>query len=202
MSIPSIDLEIFRGVDYIKKFRWSTLPIIYKPISGISRSAPCRITCVGHGVPKDYRIAVAGVKGMAAINSLDSPPAQSDYKIATVVDEDTIELNSVNSLDFGLYTSGGTIQYYTPVDMAGMSAQMQIRERISSTTTILELTTDNGGIVLDNVDKYIAVTITKEQISAISDKYGVYDLQIGTIESQTVLFGGAVKFRERVTRYA
>lgn len=202
MGIPSIALNIFRGVDYIKRFRWSTPPIIYKPISSISKSAPCRVTCPDHEVPNGYRVAITGVKGMTAINASTVSPAANEYKIATVVDEDTLELNSVNSIDFGNYTSGGVLQYYTPVDMSGMSAQMQIREKISSSAFILELTTDNGGIILDNVNKYISVVITKEQIATIAERTAVYDLQIGPSESQTVLFGGSIKFRDRVTRYA
>ena len=38
---------------------------------------------------------------------------------------------------------------YTPVDLTGCTARMQIRAKIEATTPLLTLTTENGGIALD-----------------------------------------------------
>ena len=66
------------------------------------------------------------------------------------------------------------------VSLAGFDARLQIREEITSSVFLLELTTANGGIVLEansetgRIDLYIGATVT-EGITWVA---GVYDIEL------------------------
>jgi len=71
----------------------------------------------------------------------------------------------------------GTLASYTPVDLTGYTARMQIRERLEDSTTIAELTTENSKIVLGGVAGTIQLLLTDTETSAITTN-GVYDLEL------------------------
>ena len=126
-------LTILQGKTYEKVIHWEVEPIVYKPITGITQTAPAVVTCVGHGVPDGWRVAVVSVKGMTQINAKNSPPKDSDYVIAKVLTTDTLELNTVNAADFKAYTSAGYVQYNTPQDLTSYTARMSIKDKLSTT---------------------------------------------------------------------
>lgn len=65
-----------------------------------------------------------------------------------------------------------------PVNLSGHTARMQVRERHSSVSTELSLTTANGGIVLGGISGTITINISATASSAIIPKEYVYDLEI------------------------
>ena len=73
-----------------------------------------------------------------------------------------------------------------PVDLTGYTARMQIRKKYGSATTLLSLTTENGGIVLGGVTGTITLFISATDASSIDWTSGVYDLEL-------VSAGGIVK---------
>ena len=88
-----------------------------------------------------------------------------------------------------------------PVAIAGCQARMQIRERIDSTETLLSLTTENGGIVLDTITGTITMQASATQTRNITKHNGVYDLEI-QFPDATVrrLLSGLVNISHTVTR--
>src|SRR3546814_14511971 len=48
-------------------------------------------------------------------------PEPCDFYVATVVDEDHIELNQINAAGLGEYRSGGVLTFFEPVDMTDMT---------------------------------------------------------------------------------
>jgi hypothetical protein len=193
------DLVIQQGKTFDKALRWESAPIVYKSITGVAKQAPASITCVSHGVPDGWRVTVVSVKGMTQINSKNNPPKDKDYARATVVDSDTIELNTVNAADYKAYTSGGYVQYNTPTDMASYTARMSIKDKIGG-TELLPLTTANSRILLDNVAKTITLTITAADTAAITWKKGVYDLEmVSPSDVVTKLLSGSVSVEQEVT---
>lgn len=193
------NLTILQGKTFEAVVKWETEPVVYKAITGITQAAPARITCVGHGVPNGWRVAVVSVKGMTQINAENSPPRSSEYVAATVIDSDTLDLNSVNSALFKPYTSGGYVQYYTPKDLAGYTARMTIKDEIGG-TSLLSLTTANSRIALDNTAKTITLTLDAADTEAIDWTTGVYDLElVGSDGSVTALLYGTVSVSEEVT---
>ncbi len=136
MSPIKKDLTILQGRTFSYPLKWEIEPIVYKPITGITQSAPCVVTAVGHGLPDGWRAAIVSVKGMTQINA-SNPPKDSEYVVTKVLTADTIELNTVNASEYKTYTSGGYVQYNTPQDLAGYVARMSIKDKISPTTAML-----------------------------------------------------------------
>lgn len=90
-----------------------------------------------------------------------------------------------------------------PMDFTGCKARLQVRAKIDSADVLLELTTENGGIVLGaepgTIDLYISATDT----ALITWNSGVFDLEIeyaaGPDEVDRLIYGSVVVSRE-VTR--
>ena len=90
-----------------------------------------------------------------------------------------------------------------PMDFTGCKARMQVRAEIDSTVVLLELTTENGGVVLGagpgTIDLYISATDT----ALIAWESGVFDLEIqyaaGPDEVDRLIYGTVTVSRE-VTR--
>lgn len=66
---------------------------------------------------------------------------------------------------------------FYPYDLTAHTARMQVRRTIESSTVIIELTTENGGIEIDEDLGKITVTMTDAQTGALTSS-GVYDLEI------------------------
>lgn len=63
-------------------------------------------------------------------------------------------------------------------DLTGCSARMQVRADIDSPDVLLELTTENGGIVLGAEPGTIDLYIGARQTAGIAWEVGVFDLEI------------------------
>lgn len=96
---------------------------------------------------------------------------------------------------FTFYNQDGT----TPFDLTGYSARMQIRRDIDATTTLLDLTTENGRIALGGAEGTITLTLTPGETAALTDD-GVYDLEISTAEAVYRVLKGAFRLDPEVTR--
>jgi len=186
----SNSITITRGKTFTQIIRWETLPIVYRPITGIAQSAPAAITCPSHGVPDGWRVAIVSVKGMRRINA-SNPPRPEEYHQATVVDADTITLNDVNAASYDAWTSGGYVQYYTPMDLTGFTARMLVKDEIGG-TVLVELTTENGGISIDNTKKTITRTLSATATAAFTWDQGVCDLELVSPTGVVTGLGGVV----------
>lgn len=201
MSCGRQDLIIQKGKTFSRVIRWETEPFVYKAITAITKAAPAVVTATAHGVPDGWRVAVVSVQGMIEINALNSPLKVSDFHKAKVLTANTIELNDVNSSDFTAYTSGGSVQYYTPVALAGYTARMQIRASLTAAAFLLELTTTNGRIAIDDTLKTITLTVSAVDTAGITWKSGVYDLELVSAGGAvTQLLSGSVTVTEEATK--
>lgn len=177
MTCDSQDLTIYQGKTFRKVIRWQVEPLIYKAISAITKAGPVSITATGHGVPDGWMVAIASAGGMRQINAKYNPPSGADFKQATVVDANTLQLNKVNSSGFATYTSGGYVVYYTPQSLAGYTARMTIRDFVGG-MELLSLTTVNSRILLDDTYKTITLFISATDTAALDFSSGVYDLEL------------------------
>ena len=195
----SKDLTIEQGKTFTQVLRWEIQPVVYKAITAITQSAPVRITCPEHGVPQGWRVAVVSVKGMAQINSSNTPPKAKDYHQATVINADTLELNDINAAEFKAYVSGGYVQYNTPVDLTGMSARLVIKDKVGGTELLRLDSSALGGIVLNNSTKTITATISATVSAALTWKKGVYELEIeDSLGHVSSLLAGAVTVTKEI----
>lgn len=89
----------------------------------------------------------------------------------------------------------------TPVDNTGYTARLQVRPHKSSTTVIVEASTDNGYITMGGADGSILIEIPADITAAITATRGAYDLELtdptGVV---TRLLEGGVEISKEVTR--
>lgn len=186
MQPAKINYKIYQGSTFQEMFRWESETKVYHQIHSISKSAPCVITVQDTPVlPTGWRFRVVGAGGMKEINS------QPDgYYIATSVDtqENTIEINQVNSLSYSNYSNGGVVEYNYPVSLADYKARMQIRETVDSPTAIYTATSDNGNIVLDNTFKTILITLPAAATKQFNFTTAVYSVELYKTTGEVVSF--------------
>lgn len=193
MAPSKLNLKIYKGSTFSTTLRWESSTRVYVPIQNISRSAPMVITAAGHGAVTGWRTRITNAGGIKEVNALD-------YIVATGVTQDTLTYNSVNSLSFTQYTSGGILEYNAPVTLSNYTARMQIREKLTSAEYVLELTTGNLGILLDNTTKTINLNIPAETTESLQIKTGVYSLELVNGDVVIPFVYGNVTVVEEVTR--
>jgi hypothetical protein len=88
------------------------------------------------------------------------------------------------------------------VTLAGYTARMDIREKIASSTTILELTTPNHGLTIDATAGAITILITPSQTAAFVPGVYVYDLELEETNTGVVtrVLQGNLTVRAEVTK--
>lgn len=200
--MAEFSLVIAQGKTFSKTLRYGAKPFVYKAITGITKDAPARITAVGHGLIDGWPAAVVSAQGMSQINANHSPPRAKEFRPVTVVDVDNVEFNDINALEYDAYTSGGKLQFYTPVDLTGSVARLTIRA-IAGGAALLELTSSPAaGIAVDDVTKTIAFTFTAAQTAAFDWTDALYELELENADGEVVqlLYGTiAVTPKELVT---
>lgn len=89
----------------------------------------------------------------------------------------------------------------TPINLTGYTARMQVRKKHTDSTKILDLTTQNGKIVLTPLQGKINVTVPAADTEDITIKSGVYDLELESSTGiVTRLIEGCVTVTPEVTR--
>ena len=87
------------------------------------------------------------------------------------------------------------------VDLTGYTARMQVREKHTSTSTVLSATTENGGIVLGGEEGTITIVASSSTTTALVAKEYVYDLELISSGGQvTRLIEGKFIVTPEVTR--
>jgi hypothetical protein len=196
------NFEIVQGKTFSRTIRYGKLPFIYKAINSISQSAPAQLNVPSHGLPDQWLAAIVSAKGMFQINAElgeDRQPKADQYNPVTVVDANTITVNAINSSDFSPHTTGGYLQAYTPVDLAGATARMTIRDAVGG-SVLDTLTVAGGELTLDNTSKTITLKIGAAATAAYTWESGVYDLEFedaaGNVEE---LLSGTITVKREVT---
>jgi hypothetical protein len=198
-----VNLEIEQGRTFSQTIAPSQSRFAYRQIQAATQAAPCIITTSApHGLPDGWLFAISDAKGMVELNS----PQDEDCRplpnySAIVIDEATLELNDLNASAFRPYSGGGIITYKLPMDLSGFTAAAQVRKTIDSEEVLLSLTTENGGIVIDEADATITLQATAVQTAAIDWLDGVWDLEITSADGiVTAVAAGSVKVIREVTR--
>lgn len=197
MSDPvKLNLKIYQGATFEQSLRWEAGSKTYVPITSITNAAPVVITAPMHNAPEGWRVRITNVLGMKEINS----PTE-EYRSISNTTVDTFELNSVNSLGFAPYISGGVVEYNTPVDLTGYFGRMQVRVKPSDPIVLLELTSENGGIIVDTISKTISIYISATDTAGIPFTSGVYSLELVNIGGRVVRFvEGNISVVQEVSR--
>jgi hypothetical protein len=194
MSVPTkINMKIIQGSTFIEVLRYESDVKVYTPITAIFNTAPMSITATAHGMVVGWRAKISNVLGMTEANNLD-------WIIATTVGTNSVTFNSVNAAGFKTYTSGGILEYNAPVSLSGMTARMQIREKLASTTIIEELTTENGKITIDDTGKTIVLQIPATTTATYTFKSATYSLELVSGTTIIPFIYGNITLDKEVTR--
>lgn len=193
MAPSKLNFKIYQGSTFSETLRWESATRVYVPITNISKSAPMVVIAANHGVPTGWRTRISNVVGMKEVNT-------TEYIIASQVTPNTITYNSINALAYSTYISDGILEYNEPVDLSPYTARMQIREKLTSTEVIKELTTEAGGIVLDNENKTITITISAADTTAFVFKSAVYSLELVAQDVVLPFIYGNLTLEAEVTR--
>lgn len=194
MTQPTkINFKIYQGGTFREVLRWESATKVYVNLTGATKTAPLTLTAPTHGLPVGWRFQVTGVQGMKELNSLG-------YITSTETTLNEITVNSVNAAGFTTYTSGGILEYNQPVNLTGMTARMQLREKLDSDTVIHELTTENGGIVIDNILKTITLNVSATTTAGFNFNTAVYSLELVSGTVVTPFSNGTITLVREVTR--
>jgi hypothetical protein len=188
-----VNFKIIQGSTFIEVLRYESDTKIYTPITAIFATAPMSITANNHGMVAGWRAKISNVVGMTEANNLD-------WIIATQVGASSATFNSVNAAGFKPYVSGGILEYNQPVSLAGMTARMQIREKLASTTIIEELTTENGKITIDDAAKTIVLQIPATTTATYTFKSATYSLELIVGTTIIPFIYGNITLDKEVTR--
>lgn len=167
-------LTIVKGDTLHQPVRWGAPPFIYVPITAVVSLAPLRFTVPAHGMPDLWKTEALSLNGMTEINSSEKGKP-TDYHFGTVIDQDTIEFNEVNATNFSAYVDGGHLRFNTPVDMTDHTAVFTIYDKVGG-AVLLTLTSENGGVEIDNAGKVIYINMTDEETEALTFSKGVCSL--------------------------
>lgn len=170
MQPARLDLRIIQGATFRKPLLLMQPVYAYKPIGTIQQSAPLRLSVTAHGLPDGWPTWIEGVRGWSALNR---DKQRERFRVAKVIDADTIEFNDLNGL--GQSAAGGTLVYQLPVDLAGASARMNIRDAAGN--LLLALLTVTGELVVDGLGRLLMV-LSAAQTAALTWTQGFYDLEL------------------------
>ena len=177
MAAINKPLAFVQGSTFSLVLRWEKEPIVYKPITAITQTAPVRITAPAHGLVEGWRAAVVGGKGMDELRAVPNEIKDRDYHQATVIDADTIEFNDVNAAGFKAYGGGAHLQYNAPVELTGYVARLIVKDKVGG-VTLFEMTTENSRVVLDPLLHTITLTVTATDLASQTWVKGVYELEL------------------------
>ena len=199
MTAINKPLAFVQGSTFSLVLRWEKEPIVYKPISAITQTAPVRITAPAHGLVEGWRTAVVGGKGMDELRAVPNEIKDRDYHQATVIDVDTLEFNDVNAAGFKAYGGGAHLQYNTPVELTGYVARLIVKDKVGG-ATLFEMTTENNRIVLDPISHTITLVVTAADLADQIWAKGVYELELESLSGVvTKLMGGAATVAKEIS---
>jgi len=186
-----LNLTVYQGSTLTEVLRWESSTKSYAVITGISKTAPVVITAPGHGIPSEWRVKLSNIGGMIELNTGD------EYHQVSDITTNTFTINSVNSTGYKLYTTGGIVEFNTPINLTGYTARMQIRESINNPVVVHELTTANGGITFNTSNYSITLNIPASVTTGFTFMSAVYSLEVvssgGLVSTLTVGNVGLVK---------
>ena len=88
----------------------------------------------------------------------------------------------------------------TAIDLTNYTARMQVRDGYSATSSLLSLTTENGGITLGGVAGTITLVASATATAALTPDQYVYDLEMITGTTVTRLVQGSFTVTPEVTK--
>lgn len=173
MQPACLPLRLIRGATYRDTRRLMQPPKEYRPLAGVSVTAPVRLTAPGHGLAGDWLVWVTGTTGLPDLNR--EPPRQLPHRVE-VIDADTLEINRLSAAGFNPSPGAGQLIYQPPVDLTGATARMTFRSQEEGGEELLVLATGTG--ITETAPGTLTVEIAAEVTSGITWTSAWYHLEI------------------------
>lgn len=88
----------------------------------------------------------------------------------------------------------------SPHDLTGRTFKMQVREKHGDDDILIDLSTENGGIILDGPDGAIRLIVPAEITTLLPALTGVYDIEMKDGSIVTRVIQGKFSISPEVTR--
>lgn len=189
MAAPTLELKISQGKTLNIDLLYAEETLVYRPLTAISNLAPARFTVPSHGIPDTWPVRIESAKAPGEILT-----APGQWKVATKVDVDTIELNDLNLLAAKAFVGPAVLIYKAPGDLTGIKVRMQIRTAaaaVAGSVVLLDASSDpadgaDGTITVDIPNSAIHIVFPDEITAAITWLKAVYDVE-ATLPDGTVV---------------
>lgn len=173
---PEIPITIQRGKTFEFGFLYAEDELLYLPITGMPSKAPVRLTVQEHGIPDRWPVQITCVKAPAELNT---PTDES--VIATVVDENTIEINALNAHCWKAFIGTGLLVLNKPMDLTGWHCRAQVRDRVGG-EVLFTWHSDpdedpDGEIEVDVDQSAFVLKMDAATAAALTWKRGKYDVE-------------------------
>ena len=183
MSAPGkINYKFYQGATVNEVLRWESTDKVYKPITAITKAAPVVITAVAHGLPIGWRTKVTSVLGMTDINDI------TNYYRVSAITTNTVTIDTINSLGFKEYISGGVLEYNKPIDLNGYTARMVIKAKATDPNILYEADTTNGNIIISDINKTITINIPASITDTFNFTTAYYLLEVYSNNGEVIPF--------------
>lgn len=160
-------MHIIKGDMYRDELQWATEECVLV-VAAVIPGAPVRFAAPSHGLVDDWPVVIESNRQFS----------DKDSYAVKVIDSDTLELPSVNGIDFK--PGQAVIRYQKPVDMAGYGVRMTIKDKVGG-AVLLSSATGDIALTIDNTAKKIHRTVGAGITAAITWKRGTYDVEMYVI---------------------
>lgn len=185
MILPTLLLTVRIGAANDIPIRVESDTLTYATITGMSKSAPLRITAPSHGLPNGWRACVQNAIGMTEIN-VNDPIRDGDLRRVLKVDANTIDFPGVNASGWRTWTSGGQVAYYAPYDLSGFSsARMDVKDAIDG-SALASFSTSAGTLQIDSQNQVLWLHLTVAQASALPAGNHLFDIELVPVSGAIV----------------
>ena len=178
-KLPKLALSVRRGASEDIALRLETSVLKFVAITGMSKTAPLRVTAQSHGIPEMWYAAVIDSRGMTEMNAADSNKIrESEFHQITVIDANTVDFMEISSANFKTYTGGGYLAYYEPLDLSGYtSARMDIKRRVGGDVD-LALNTTDGTLEIEASSNTVWIRLDDTTLDALPAREYVFDIEL------------------------
>lgn len=179
MRPANTPLIIQAGATFRARLRAMAPSLVYLDITQISNSAPVRLT-VDHGLPADWPVWVENVQHFPGLNR--APIMQTPH-MAQVVDEATLEINSINGS--GHQGRGGQLVYHPPLALVEAGATLTLWDQ-GQAVGVLPVAVDPAG--------WVDIELSPEETAALTWRERRYTLDVSFAAGEVLrLFHGQVQ---------
>lgn len=182
-------LKLTAGSTYRDTLHWATEECLFVTASVVP-GAPLRLFAPGHTLPHGWPIVY-----------IEGHPSISPQQVHTVavIDADTLEIPCLNGAHYR--AAGVVIRALKPVELAGYSARMQIRDKSGAVLLELDSATLTGArIIIDDTNKTILREIPADVTASLTWSSGVFDLEMSQGDYVVKIDSGPVVVQSEVTK--